>query len=157
MRGIWLWVAIALLLFAAVWALKRQRRALDDRVATSRTRRALADMPWPQVEQVIADYVRGRDFEVAETERAPPDAAADVLLTRLNEYYLLRPRYWRDATVGVEAVREFHRAMAARHAVGGFIITSGSFSPEARELARERQIELVDGEQVAPVVAQRRA
>jgi restriction system protein len=45
--------------------------------------------------------------------------------------------------------------MAARHAAGGFIVTSGSFSPEARELARERNIELIDGNQLAPVVAER--
>jgi len=61
------------------------------------------------------------------------------------------------ALVGAEAVCELHRVMAARHAAGGFIFTSGSFSPEARELARERQIELIDGEQLAPLLAGRRA
>jgi restriction system protein len=112
-------------------------------------------MSWQEVERVIGDYVRGRDFAVAETERAGPDGAADLLLTRLNEYHLVRSRHWRDATVGPEAVREFQRVMAARHAAGGFIVTSGSFSPEARELARERNIELIDGKQLAPVVAER--
>ena len=152
MRVIWLWVAIALLLFAAVWVLKRQRRALDERIA----RRALGQMSWPEIEQVIGEYVRGKDFAVIETERAQPDGAADLLLTRLDEYYLARPRHWRDTTVGAEAVREFHRVMAARHAAGGFIVTSGSFSPEARELARERQIELIDGGQLAPLLTGRR-
>jgi restriction system protein len=152
MRVIWLWIAIALLLFAAVWALKRQRRALDERVA----RRALGQMSWPEVEQVIGEYVRGKDFAVVETERAQPDGTADLLLTRLDEYYLARSRHWRDTTVGAEAVREFHRVMAARHAAGGFIVTSGSFSPEARELAPERQIELIDGEQLAPLLTGRR-
>jgi restriction system protein len=112
-------------------------------------------MSWREVERVIGDYVRGRDFAVAERERAQPDGAADLLLTRLNEYYLVRSRHWRDATVGAEAVREFQRVMAARHAAGGFIVTSGSFSPEARQLARERQIELIDGAQLAPVLAER--
>ena len=65
--------------------------------------------------------------------------------------YLARSRHWRDTTVGAEAVHEFHRVMAARHAAGGSIVTSGSFSPEARELARERQIELLDGEQLVPL------
>ena len=76
-------------------------------------------------------------------------------MTRLDEYYLARSRHWRDTTVGAEAVRELHRVMAARHATGGFIVTSGSFSPEARELARERQIELIEGEQLASVLAGR--
>jgi restriction system protein len=145
MRVIWPWVVILLLFAAAVWALKRQRRVLDERVA----RRALAQMSWPEVERLIGDYVRGRDFAVAETERAQADGAADLLVTRLDEYYLVRSRHWRDATVSAEAVREFQQVLAARHAAGGFIVTSGSFSPEARELARERQIELVDGEQLA--------
>ena len=148
---IWPWLVILLLAVAAVWALKRQRRALDERV----TRRALAQMSWPEVERVIGDYVRGRDFAVAETERAGPDGAPDLLLTRLNEYHLVRTRHWRDATVGPESVREFQRVMAARHAASGFIVTSGSFSPEAREFARERNIELIDGEQLAPLLAER--
>jgi len=150
---IWPWLVIAVVLAAAVWALKRQRRALDERVVSVRARRALANMSWREVERVIGEYVRGRDFSVVETERAQPDGAADLLLTRLNEYYLVRSRHWRDATVDAEAVRVFQQVIAARHAVGGFIVTSGSFSPEARKLAQERQIELIDGEQLAPVLA----
>ena len=155
MRVIWPWLVILLLLAAAVWALKRQRRALDRYAAAARARRALAHMSWPDVELAISDYVRGRDFAVAETERAQQDGAADLLVTRLDEYYLVRSRHWRDATVGAGAVREFQQVMAARHAAGGFIVTSGSFSPEARELAREGQIELIDGEQLASVLAGR--
>src|SRR5262245_51371226 len=90
MRGVWPWLVILLLLIAAVWALKRQRRALVDRATASRTRRALAEMSWPEVEQAIHAYVRGRDFEVGETERAQADSAPDLLVTRLNEYYLVR-------------------------------------------------------------------
>jgi restriction system protein len=155
MRMIWPWLVIAVLLATAVWAVKRQRRGLDERVVSVRARRALLDMSWREVERAIGDYVRGRDFAVAETERAQADGAPDILLTRLNEYYLVRSRHWRDATVDADAVREFQRVMAARHAVGGFIVTAGSFSPEARELARERQIELINGEQLAPVLAGR--
>lgn len=148
----WPWLVLSLLLAAAVvWALRRRRRALDDRAA----RRTLAEMPWREVELVIGDYVRGRDFAVAETERADADGAADMLVTRIGEYHLVRSRHWRDAIVGAEAVREFRRVMAARHAAGGFILTSGSFSPEARELARERGVELIDGEQLAAVLAGR--
>jgi restriction system protein len=153
---IWPWLVLSLLLAAAaVWTLSLRRRAFDERAAAARARRGLAEMSWREVERVIGDYVRGRDFAVAETERAEPDGAADLLLTRLNEYYLVRSRHWRATTVGAEAVREFQRVMAARHAAGGFIVTSGSFSPEARELARERKIELIDGEQLVPVFAGR--
>lgn len=153
MRAVsWPWLVLTLLLAAAaVWALRRGRRALDERSA----RRALAEMSWPEVERVIGDYLRGKDFAVAETERAQPDGAADLLLTRLEEYYLVRCRHWRDATVGAEAVRELQRVMAARHAAGGFIVTSGSFSPEARELARKRKVELIDGKQLASALAGR--
>lgn len=105
-------------------------------------------MSWPEVERVVGDYFRGRDFAVTETERAGPDGLADLVLTKRDEYYLVQCRRWRALTVDAEAVREFQRSMAARHAAGGFIVTSGSFSPEARELARDREIELISGEQL---------
>jgi restriction system protein len=43
-------------------------------------------------------------------------------------------------------VRELHEAMAAEGAIGGFAVTSGAFSLDAKRFASGRNIELIDGE-----------
>jgi restriction system protein len=55
--------------------------------------------------------------------------------------------------VGVESVRELCRVMAARHAAGGFVVTSGSFTAEARQLAEGREVELIGGDQLRTAIA----
>lgn len=42
-------------------------------------------------------------------------------------------------------VRELYGVMAVSGAVGGFVVTSGVFTQEAKDFASGRNIELVDG------------
>src|SRR5687767_9362121 len=90
-----------------------------------------------------------REFSVTESRRAGPDGRIDLELTKRGEYYLVQCKHWRTPSVDVDTVREFHRVMAARHAVGGFVVTSGSFSNEAQKFAESREIELINEEQLA--------
>ena len=113
------------------------------------TRRALAQMSWQAVEELVGEYFRRREFSVTESRRAGPDRGIDLELTKRGEYYLVQCKHWRTPSVDVDTVREFHRVMAARHAVGGFVVTSGSFSNEAQKFAESREIELINGEQLA--------
>ena len=43
-------------------------------------------------------------------------------------------------------VRELHGLMIAKGALGGFVVTSGRFTQEAKDFAAGRNIRLVDGE-----------
>jgi len=47
--------------------------------------------------------------------------------------------------VGVPVVREFFGAMAAEGAAGGYVVTSGRFTQEAKSFAQGRNIQLIDG------------
>jgi restriction system protein len=145
------WVLPALLLVgAAALVLWRRRRAsLKTQVVAEGTRRALAQMSWQAVEELVGEYFRRREFSVTESRRAGPDGGFDLELTKRGEYYLVQCKHWRTPSVDVDTVREFHRVMAARHAVGGFVVTSGSFSNEAQKFAESREIELINGEQLA--------
>lgn len=48
--------------------------------------------------------------------------------------------------MGVEIVRELYGVMTARGAAGGFVVTSGRFTEQAREFASGRNIERLDGQ-----------
>ncbi len=42
--------------------------------------------------------------------------------------------------------------MAASGAVGGFVVTSGTFSPDAKEFASGRNIDLIDGTELHEII-----
>jgi restriction system protein len=126
--------------------------SLHENVAAERTRRALAAMTWREFEELLGEYFRRRGFAVAERQRPGPDGSVDLLLTRHDEYYLVQCKHWRTVTVDVETVREFCGLMAARHAAGGFVVTLGSFSAEARKFAEGRDIGLINAEQLAAAI-----
>ncbi len=153
LSSIWQWFLPALFLVAAAVSFLKQRRRASLNVAVDGARRALAQMSWQEVEEVVGEYFRRRDFSVTDTERAGPDGGFDLVLTKRDEYYLAQCKRWRAVTVGVETVRELLVVMAARHAVGGFVVTSGSFSAEAGKFAEGREIELIDGEQLEAAIA----
>jgi restriction system protein len=147
----WLLPALLLVGAAALVLWRRRRASLQTQVVADGTRRALAQMSWQAVEQLVGEYFRRREFSVTESRRAGPDGGFDLELTKRGEYYLVQCKHWRTPSVDVDTVREFHRVMAARHAVGGFVVTSGSFSTEAQKFAEGREIELINGQQLAAV------
>ena len=62
-----------------------------------------------------------------------------------GEKFLVQCKQWRAFKVGVEIVRELYGVMAARGAAGGYVVTSGHYTREAKEFASGRNISLVDG------------
>jgi restriction system protein len=55
-------------------------------------------------------------------------------------------KQWRAQQVPVTIVRELYGVMAAQHAAGGYVVTSGRFTQDAIAFAAGRNIELVDGQ-----------
>ena len=49
-------------------------------------------------------------------------------------------------------VRELNGVMAAAGAQGGYVVTGGRFTPEAREFARKTKIELIDGKTLEELI-----
>ncbi len=71
--------------------------------------------------------------------------AADLALVKSGGRFLVHCRHWRKREIGVLAVRELNTALAAVGAQGGYVLTAGGFTREAREFARSTRIELIGG------------
>lgn len=104
----------------------------------------LMDLSWEDFEHLVGEAFRERGFAVSETP-AGPDGGIDLELRKGGELHLVQCKRWRARKVGVEIVRELYGVMSARGAVGGYVVTSGTFSQEARRFASGRNIELWDG------------
>jgi len=84
-------------------------------------------------------------YSVSENIVGGTDGGADLVPDKDAERFLVRCKHWRAQSVGVSVVRELKGVMAVRGAVGGFVVTSGTFTPEAVAFAAQGNIELVDG------------
>ena len=56
--------------------------------------------------------------------------------------------------MGVTVVRELNGVVAAQRAAGGFVVTSGTFTQQARDFAKNTTIGLVDGRALDRMLAQ---
>jgi restriction system protein len=131
---------------------QRKRSHLHETVARQpAAAAALNNMSWREFEMLVGEAFRRRGFSVAETGGAA-DGGVDIVLTQGGETYLVQCKQWKAFKVGVNIVRELYGVMAAQGAAGGFVVTSGVFTEDARRFAAGRNIELVDGVQLHAMI-----
>lgn len=121
------------------------RKALHEVVASSPDRGSLNNMSWQQFETLVGEAFRRKGYAVTETGGGGADGGVDLSLKKGGETFLVQCKQWKATKVGVTTVRELYGVMAANGATGGFVVTSGVFTDEARSFAAGRNIELVDG------------
>lgn len=139
-------VPLLLLAGAAASAIGRRRRqSLVAEVASSADGSALRSMNWRDFERLVGEAFRLRGYTVTETGGGGADGGIDLQLTQGGETFLVQCKQWKAYKVPVNVVRELYGMMAAQGAAGGFVVTSGVFTAEARSFTQGRNIELIDG------------
>ena len=131
---------------AGISAARRRKRAnlLESTVANPGSQ-ALQGMSWQEFELLVGEGFRRRGYGVRELGGGGPDGGVDLVLTKFREKFFVQCKQWKAFKVGVTTVRELYGVMAAEGAAGGFVVTSGQFTQEARAFANGRNIELIDG------------
>lgn len=129
---------------------RRKREALHTSAATRDG--ALEDMSWQEFELVVGEFFRQRGFKVEETGGGGADGGVDLIIAQGNDRYVVQCKKWKAQQVGVSTVRELYGVMTAQGAVGGFVVTSGAFTEDARRFAEGREIELVACDQLLAMV-----
>lgn len=133
---------LLLLLLAALSAYGRRRRsASSTQMTVSPAGGALNTMSWKEFEAVVAEAFRRKGYSVADKG----GTTADLMLRKSGKIFLVHCKQWRAIQVGVNPVRELYGAIVGQGAAGGFLLTSGVFTDEARAFARGRPIKLMDG------------
>jgi len=125
--------------------IKRSRGARLYGAAVANPGMAIAQMSWRQFEALIAEAFRRKGFEVKEKGGSQADGGVDLVVTQGAARFLVQCKHWRSQRVGVSVVRELQGVVSADGAAGGYVVTGGTFTSEAREFAGRTKIELLGG------------
>ncbi len=151
-------VPFVCLVGAALSAWRRARRRKLARDATeNRAADALHGISWREFEMLVGEAFRMKGFRVLELGGGGPDGGVDIVLRKGGETFLVQCKQWKAFKVGVDVVRQLYGVMAARGATGGFVVTSGRFTDEARSFAGGRNVTLVDGARLAAMLESARS
>jgi restriction system protein len=136
------------------FARRKKRAALVSGVTLSKGADALNGMSWREFELLVGEAFRLQGYSVTELGGAGADGGVDLVLRKGNERFLVQCKQWKAFKVGVDVVRQLYGVMAAQGAAGGFVITSGTFTTDAKAFAEGRNVKLVDGPQLFGLLKQ---
>jgi restriction system protein len=100
---------------------------------------------WRQFESLVGEGFRRRGYSVLESAHDGADEDVDLVLRKNGAKFLVQCKHWKKSNVGVKPIRELLGVMTAHDAAGGFFVTSGTYTDEARRFAKETSIDLMDG------------
>jgi restriction system protein len=106
---------------------------------------AIGAMPWREFSDKVEEAFRRNGYEVARLS----GGGADYAMTKSGRTALLSCRRWKAASSGIEPLRELQTAMKARDAHESIYMTAGDVSDSARRFAKERNIRLLQGAELA--------
>jgi restriction system protein len=107
---------------------------------------------WREFEELVGEAYRRQGYSVTETGGGGADGGVDLILRKKGEHLLVQCKHWKLEKIGVKVVRELYGVVAAKGATGGIVICSGTFTKEARDFARGKPIELIEGSALARMV-----
>jgi len=130
---------------AALWLWRRSR---TPGLASGVRRGSTQDSDraaWREFEALVAEAFRLQGYQILDGARGGADSGGELSLRRERETFLVQCKHWKEAKVGVDAVHALQRAMSARGASGGFMLTEGRFAREATAFAAGCNVRLIDG------------
>jgi restriction system protein len=139
---------------ASAFAQSRRRKLVSE--VGGAGARTIDSLDWREFEMLVGEAFRQQGFQVGETATGA-DGGVDLELRKGSELHLVQCKQWRAQKVGVAVVRELYGVMAARGAAGGFVVTSGIFTKDAKSFAAGRNIVLIGGDQLSSMVEAARA
>lgn len=139
---------------AASYLGKRKRERLARNVAESSRGNAMRQMTWLEFEMLVGEVFRMQGYAVTESGGGGADGGIDLVLKKGNERFLVQCKQWKAFKVSVNVVRELYGVMAAQGAAGGFVVTSGVFTEDAKAFAKGKNVALIDGAMLTALAKQ---
>jgi len=146
--------AAAILIFGVIGAFARwfqrhgDRSRFDGQTGTDSIRR----LSWREFERLLGEFYRRQGYDVRQRGGPVADGGADLELRIGDEKLLVQAKHWKMWKVKLPEVRELWGAVADEHADGAILVTSGSFTEDARRWTTGKNLILVDGAELAKLI-----
>jgi restriction system protein len=138
-------IPAGLLIGTTVGYFKQRRTGALFATARANPKPTITSMSWRDFERLVGEAFRRQGYMVSGFGGRGPDGGVDLGLTKNGQRYLVQCKHWRTRQVPVTVVRELNGVVSAQGVHGGFVVTGGQFSREAREFADSCGIKLIDG------------
>lgn len=137
----------------SAWLHYRHRKNYRD-LAGEGGQSLLQRLSWREFENLVGEFFRRKGFAVEPRHRRAPECGVDLVASIGEDRYLVQCKHWRVQRVGVAVVRALCSVAQAEGAAGVFVVTSGSFTDEARQYVAKNRIaiELITGERLRQMV-----
>lgn len=106
---------------------------------------SIRELSWYQFELLISEAFRRQGYRVTETEYGP-DGGVDLILHKDDRRLFVQCKHWKVYKINVKPIRELQGVISARGADGGIFVTSGEYTKDALDFARDCNIQLIDGD-----------
>lgn len=138
---------IVVSIVSAFWGLKR--RWLVDAQASLHSLNA---MTWKEFEIMVSEVFRQQGYHVDYRFAKGPDGGVDLVLQKGGRISLVQCKQWRRRSIGVITVREQFGILCSEGVDESIIVTSGTFTSEARDFAKGKPIRLLDGSELLELI-----
>lgn len=118
---------------------------LFQNIKSKGARETVEGLSWQDFEFLLSEWFKKDGFSTELTGGGGADGGIDIKLYKDNELYLVQCKHYKAWKVSVNIVRELFGVMTAENAVGGYVVTSGKFTKEAKAFAEDKSIVLIDG------------
>ena len=152
---------IALLVFAlsglglTTW-LRRSLAARPAPESTERSADQLSKLRWRDFAKLVLQVMHARGYRVAAEDGLPADGiptdGSDIVLERDGARTLLSCKYGSASVVGAQALLGLAKSATLRGTGDVIVVSPGRFDEEAARIARQQNIELIDGPSLWPEV-----
>ncbi|HEY5891851.1 MAG TPA: restriction endonuclease [Chthoniobacterales bacterium] len=126
------------------------RRKLEEQTGIQ----SLKELNWKTFENLMGEVFRRKGYSVEEQLGAGPDGGVDLVLQRNGETTLVQCKLRTNRPVGAPTVRELFGVMAAEGATAGILVTTSTFTSEARQFAAGKALALMDGPELLRLVSE---
>lgn len=116
----------------------------------------LAGLRWRDFTKLVLQAMQQRGYSLVRDDDGPADGLSsdggDLLLQRGSERILLSCKYGNASVVGAPPILGLGKSAELRGAHSAIVVTPGRFDDEARRVASQQRVELMDGATLWPEV-----
>ena len=149
-------IALVVFVLAGIAATALLRKLPSESTDLKRGLAHLAGLRWRDFAKLVLQAMQARGYQVMQDEGGPADGlptdGGDILLQQGSQRTLLSCKYGNASVVGAQSILGLGKSAELRGAHSAIVVSPGRFDDEARRVAGQQHVELIDGATLWPEV-----